>query len=34
MHLDHLTDLTVCEAELQTLHPGLSMWGILTGTQK
>lgn len=34
MHLDHLTNLTVCEAELETLLSGLSRWGILTGTQK
>lgn len=34
MHLNHLTDLTVCEAELESLHPGLSRWGILTGMQK
>lgn len=34
MHLGYFTDLTVCEAELETLWLGLSRWRILTGIQK
>lgn len=34
MYLGYFTDLTVCEAELETLWLGLSRWRILTGMQK